>query len=455
MLNPLDERYYSEVCELDEIFRQETLYKLMFEVEVEYLIHFLQFKTGQDKEAFESLKQKLKWQSDYYNSILLIEQNTRHDVYSIVAFISNLLRDSKIDNSFSSSGIPKISTLVHFGLTSADVKGIAEIIQFTKSMSELNSNLLKLINNLYYIKSKFGDICVPSYTHGQVATPLKFSEMISVYIENFSHFYDVLTTTNFHVKFGGANGTFNSLKPFFKKDELFKFRNVFINNTIPVLFKKNYGWYPKFTLENKTTQISSYIQVCNHLSSMKILMLKTLSFCQDMWLYNSNGLISLESLPKEIGSSTMPHKVNPIDFENAEGACKVAISLIDVSITSLSASRMHRDLSGSLVNRNMGTTMGYALLAVKRAARGCMLINTVDEYILDSNPKVLMEYYQTAFKFVGDEEAYEKCKAFSRGKKEFSIISFLSTFQTEISNISSKGFKILTHPKEYTDLHED
>jgi len=440
MISPLDGRYKKQTRKVDEIFNERNTYRLYYNLELLYLSSFLKHSKKCDHE-FEDFP---KWEDAFYDDIKLLEKTTNHDIGAVVKFIKE-----KICNEFTILDGEKMSNFVHLGLTSSDIKCLAEAIQIAQAQELVYNQLEKIRIESINLRQNYGREIFPTFTHGQLATPCHFDDYLS---NLFEPLYDTIRTPiNIGIKVGGANGNLTSLQPIFNDEKYQK-------NLMTEDFTNSINDHYNLSLEEEfyTTQVPHYTQTMKYISSLEHLSLKGIQICQTMWGLNSHNLIIILPKKGEIGSSTMPHKVNPIAFENAEGNFKMVISLCRILNDSMGISRMHRDLSGSTIQRNFGVLFGHLIVAMKNLKNGLKLIAVNPSYNIDrpENEILLMEYYSTIFQFLGNEDGYNICKLASRGNQDFSIDKFIRSNIELILELESKGFKILTKPSEYVEYWE-
>ncbi len=327
-----------------------------------------------------------------------IERITNHDVKAIEYYIRKILKAKKLD---------ELESFVHFGLTSEDVNNLA-ISKMLKDFLESTFfiKVEELINELVEKKMAYKDITMLSHTHGQPATPTTVGKELAVYIYRIKTIANTIKSLKLRGKLSGAVGNFAALVVAYPDKDWLKVSKKFVESQ---------GL--EFNL--LTTQIESHDVLCMILNLVKNLNNIVYDLNQDMWLYISNSYFKLKVIDKEVGSSVMPHKVNPINFENSMANMRLSNSLIDCLVDNLQISRMQRDLSDSSFQRNIGVLFGYFLVGINQTIVGLKKCEINNEKISDdlkNNPEVIAEAIQTVLRKNKDTKAYEKLKKITRGK---------------------------------------
>tara|TARA_Y100001935_G_scaffold174883_1_gene144566 strand:- start:208 stop:1557 length:1350 start_codon:yes stop_codon:yes gene_type:complete len=399
-LSPLDGRYYNSAKELNTYFSEAALMQYRIYVEVEYLLALSKQKEIRkrlrinDKEQSELRKLYQSFDLNAAKEIKEIETKINHDVKAIEYYIQNKTRRS-------------LHPWIHFALTSEDVNNISYSLMWKHALekiylphaSSLQSKLLNLIRE--HRKSP-----MLSLTHGQPATPTTFGKEIRVFYNRIERQIVKLEKGALLAKMSGATGTWSAHNIAFASVDWFKFTSKFVMSL---------GLKPNLV----TTQIEPHDSIAESYQNVLRLNLILKDLCQDMWLYISRGIISQKKLGGEVGSSTMPHKVNPIQFENAEGNIGISNALLSHMSQKLPISRMQRDLTDSTVLRNQGIALGYSLVSIKSILKGVSRISlnldrTMDE--LNRHWEVLGEAIQTMLRREGLHDAYERLKNLTRGE---------------------------------------
>ena len=402
-ISPLDGRYKKETQELNEYFSEQALMRFRLYVEIKYLIFLSEtasLKTRvsintKDKKALADIYKNFDQRE--YNAIKRIESKTKHDVNAVVEYLSD-----KVENI--SEGL---APWIHFGLTSEDinntayslmVKGAVEGPVFS-SLSTLSSSLKKII-----IKTK--GFSMLSLTHGQPATTTTLGKELAVFHSRLERQMQQIKKVRLLAKFSGATGTFAAHKTAFPKENWISFSKKFIaslgleSNPITTQIEPN---------DALAELLHSFVRINNILTDMSV----------DMWLYIERNIFIQKNKVGEVGSSTMPHKINPIFFENAEGNLEIANTNLNFLSTRLCRSRLQRDLSGSTLFRNIGTAFGHSVLSYKNINRGLERVKPNKSQLeveLENNWSILAEAVQTILRKNGDKKAYQKIKKITRGQ---------------------------------------
>ena len=437
-ISPLDNRYSSKIIDTRLCFSEAELIKLRFIIEIDWLIYLSEKNPKYFLKLTNRTKKKLiDFKNEFSDKDVLkikkIEKKTNHDVKAVEYFIKDHFSKDK--------QLTKYIHLIHFGLTSEDVNSLAYAIMI-KNGTKIHIDKLQSLNkSLNYYSTRWKNISLLSRTHGQAASPSTLGKEIKVFSNRIKATIQSLKYVTPQAKFSGATGNYHT---FLIANDKINWPN---NNR---KFLKTYG----IQHNTHTTQIEPHDWIAETAQIMTRVNNIFIDLCQDMWLYISNDIFSLKVLKDEVGSSTMPHKVNPIDFENAEGNFGISNSLNDYFVNKLTRSRLQRDLSDSTVLRNIGLTFGYSQIALSSLLNGMNKVkpnisNINDE--LDNNWEVLTEAIQTVMRYEGINDAYEQLKLLSRGKKlsKESYINFVR--KLKISDTSKNKLIKLT-PKTYIGL---
>ena len=402
-ISPLDGRYKKAVSELDEFFSEQALMKVRLEVEVKYLVALSQHRAlkkdlglrAADQKTLQSLYENFDQKE--YNAVKRIEAKTKHDVNAVVGYLSQKLEKN---------GYSKWVPFVHFGLTSEDINNTAYSLLFKRSVDQsLLKSLGELSSLLSLLTSKTKDMPMLSLTHGQPATTTTLGKEMAVFHARLERQLDYIKKHRLLAKFSGATGTLAAHKVAFPKESWVVFSEKFIkdlglkNNPITTQIEPN---------DSIAELLHAFVRTNNILTDM----------CVDIWLYISRNIFTQTSKPGEVGSSTMPHKINPISFENAEGNLELSSANFVFLASRLSRSRLQRDLSGSTLFRNVGVAFGHSLLAYKNIVVGLKRVHPNTKQLsleLENQWSVLAEAIQTVLRKSGDKEAYNKIKKLTRG----------------------------------------
>jgi len=437
-ISPIDGRYRKQVQHLDEYFSEYALIKYRVLVEIEYL--FLLSEKKFFKLSNKATKHLIKLKNDFgledAQEIKQIEYTTNHDVKAVEYFIKQELE--KI-------GENDVKEWVHFGLTSQDINNTSIPVLWKHAMEfEYLPFLLNLNKQIKLLAETWQDIPMLAHTHGQPASPTKLGKELMVFVERISNQVDQLISIPATAKFGGATGNFNAHHIAFPKTDWIKFANEFVENVLGL------------QRSQFTTQIEHYDNLCASFDCMKRINTILIDLCRDMWTYISMEYFKQKTKKGEVGSSAMPHKVNPIDFENAEGNLGLANSLFEHLSAKLPVSRLQRDLTDSTVLRNIGVPFAHTILSFKSIEKGLNKLVLNDEKIyadLDSNWAVVAEAIQTVLRREKYPNPYEALKDLTRGKKQVdqtTIHQFVDGL--DISASLKKELKKIT-PHNYTGVY--
>tara|TARA_R110001632_G_scaffold112261_2_gene223276 strand:- start:627 stop:1931 length:1305 start_codon:yes stop_codon:yes gene_type:complete len=412
-LSPLDGRYSEVTQSLRKYFSESALIKYRTNLEMLYLMHLLDFLEIPNSEFdfFEvSDEDVLK--------IKEIEKKVRHDVKAVELF----LRD-KINNQY-------VLEFIHFGLTSQDVNSSSYVLSMKESNQEIIIPTIdKMINLIHQKSENWFQIPMLSRTHGQPASPTTLGKELMVFSERLRKQLHQLKEFKYTTKFGGAVGNFNSHYIAYPEKDWIKFGNNF---TESIGLERNHY----------TTQIDNYDNYSEMFDILKRLATVMIDFCRDIWLYVSQDYFTQLNLSGEVGSSAMPHKINPINFENAEGNLMMAVSLLEFMSRKLPVSRLQRDLTDSTVLRNIGTCYGYLLIGVESIMSGLKRIDVNRKKIredLDKNKIVLAEAVQSILRKEGVENSYLLIKEMTRGGKNLDVEEMVVLLEEKGIQISEAG----------------
>ena len=437
-ISPLDSRYAEKIVPIREAFSEKALIKTRFIIEINWLL-FLCNKMPNDfpKLSKTSIKKILKFRESFSDKDVIkikkIESVTNHDVKAIEYFIADFFKRDK--------QLKKYINLIHYGLTSEDINSLSYAIMIKKGAEDYLKYIQNLNKIIKSLSRKWKSIPLLSRTHGQAASPTTIGKELKVFGARIDREVNTFKNIKPLAKFSGATGNYHT----------FEITNNKIDwPTMTSKFIKSFG----VNQNPLTTQIESHDWIAE--MSHSIIRINNIStdLCQDMWIYISNNIFKLKLNKNEVGSSTMPHKVNPIDFENAEGNFGISTSLNNFFADKLTKSRLQRDLSDSTVLRNIGLSFGYSYLAISSLINGMSKVEpnkdfTINE--LNDNWEVLAEAVQTIMRYEGISDAYEQLKQLSRGNKldKNSYIQFVKTLK--ISNSSKSKLLNLT-PSKYIGL---
>ena len=403
-LSPLDNRYRDKISDITECFSESALIKVRFVIEIEWLIFLCtnypkKFKPLSKASILKLKKFKTNFSDKDVIRIKNIEKKTNHDVKAVEYFIRDYFKKDK--------NLTKYINLIHFGLTSEDVNSLSYAVMIENGNKILIKKVSKLITQLNKMSSKWKNITFLSRTHGQAASPSTLGKEIKVISKRLSREIETFKKIKGLAKFSGATGNYHTFNIVDSSINWQKANKRFINS---------FG-----IQQNKvTTQIEPHDWIAEVMHVMIRINNISIDLSQDMWTYISNDIFKMNLIENEVGSSTMPHKVNPIDFENAEGNFGLSNALANHFSDKLTKSRLQRDLSDSTVLRNIGNAYGYSHLALSSLDKGLNKLTpnkTVINNELDDNWEVLTEAVQTVMRYEGINDAYEQLKSFSRGRK--------------------------------------
>ena len=435
-ISPVDGRYRKQVQHLDEYFSEYALIKYRVFIEVEYL-RFL------EKKKFfripNKLARHLEKLSDNFGpedaqEIKQIEFTTNHDVKAVEYFLRNEL---------GKHGGKDLLEWIHFGLTSQDINNTAIPLLWKHSIEyEYLPSLLNLNTQLRLLAGEWEDIPMLAHTHGQPASPTRLGKELMVFVERIQNQIEQFIGIPFTGKFGGATGNFNAHHIAFPRTDWGKFGNDFLDSL-------------GLNRQQFTTQIEHYDQLAAHFDCMKRINNILVDLCRDIWTYISMEYFRQRTKTGEVGSSAMPHKVNPIDFENAEGNLGLANALFEHFSSKLPVSRLQRDLTDSTVLRNIGVPFAHTIIGFRSIEKGLGKLLLNDARIhedLENNWAVVAEAIQTILRREKYENPYEALKKLTRRKQRIdrkTIHQFVDSLK--ISESVKKELKKIT-PHNYTGI---
>ena len=446
-ISPIDGRYFDKVQVLSNFFSEKALIKYRLRIEIEYFISLTNLGI---KELRSWNKQNNKALREiYYNfndsdalEIKKIESITNHDVKAVEYFLKN---------KFEILGYKKFSEFIHFGLTSQDINNTA-IPLLIKDYLEFNNKddnnigyfaqIVRLIDKIEEKAKKYKNISILAKTHGQPASPTKLGKEFRVFSTRIIEQIKFLKKIPYSAKFGGATGNFNAHHTAYPKIKWKKFANDFVSRL-------------GLKLSYPTTQIEHYDNLASLFDNIKRINNIIIDFNQDMWLYISMDYFKQKIKKGEIGSSAMPHKVNPIDFENSEGNLGMANSIFNHLSSKLPISRLQRDLTDSTVLRNIGVPFAHSIIAIKSTIKGIDKLLVNEEKIndeLNKNWIVISEGIQTILRREGYPNPYEELKKLTRNNRKIDkgvFMKFIESLDID-ENIKNELKKISPH--NYTGI---
>jgi adenylosuccinate lyase len=436
-ISAIDGRYRKQVQHLDEYFSEYALMKYRVLIEVEYLL-FLEKKKF-FKLSTKAIKHLQKLAADFgpedAQEIKQIEFTTNHDVKAVEYFLKNEL---------DKAGGKEAKEWIHFGLTSQDINNTAVPLSWKHAIEyEYLPGLLNLNAQLKLLAQEWHDIPMLAHTHGQPASPTRLGKEIMVFVERIENQVEQFIGIPFSGKFGGATGNFNAHHVAFPKMDWVKLGNEFVAGI-------------GLNRQQFTTQIEHYDNLSAHFDCMKRINNILIDFSRDVWSYVSMEYFKQKTKKGEIGSSAMPHKVNPIDFENAEGNLGLANAVFEHLASKLPVSRLQRDLTDSTVLRNIGVPVAHTLIAFRSLEKGLgkLIINDAKIHEdLENNWAVVAEAVQTILRREKYPNPYEALKDLTRGNNTIdkkSIHQFIDGLK--ISDAIKKELKKIT-PQNYTGVN--
>ncbi len=438
-LSPLDGRYATQLTEFAHAFSEEALMRKRFAVEVRWLLTVAAIPQIVDFEAVggDAAAVLGGWVRDFgpddLARIKAIEATTNHDVKAVEYYLKELLADIDFGPS---------AELVHFACTSEDINNLAHALMLSEGLVTGWLPLADgLIADIVDLAEANAELPMPSHTHGQPATPTTLGKELAVFARRLMRQVSGIRSAELLGKLNGAVGTFGAHRVAYPEVDWIEVSRRFVTGL-------GLGWNPL------TTQIEPHDSVAEVLHGLVRFNTVLIDFCRDMWEYISRSYLRQHTVAGEVGSSTMPHKVNPIDFENAEANAGISSSLAEHLASKLMISRMQRDLSDSSAIRNLGVAVGHSGLAIRSARRGLGRVApdpAVMAAELDSQWEVLGEAIQTVMRRYGYDRPYERLKALSRGAKvtEADVSAFIMGLDLP-AEVESRLLKLT--PATYTGL---
>jgi adenylosuccinate lyase len=404
-ISPVDGRYYQQVSVLSEYFSEYALIRYRVHVEVEYFIALCEADLpqlkGVDSGIFATLR-KVVTEFSEADALWIKEKEkeTNHDVKAVEYFVKE---------KFDQVGLSTYSEFIHFGLTSQDINNTSIPLSVKDS---LEKTLLPLFRQVLFIVKRtsieWQNIPMLAFTHGQPASPTRVGKEFQVFVERINKQLDLLSQVPYSAKFGGATGNFNAHHVAYPQKDWMAFGNAFVESLGLVRSKH-------------TTQIEHYDNLAATCDGLKRLNNILIDLCRDIWTYISMGYFKQKIKEGEVGSSAMPHKVNPIDFENAEGNLGLANALLEHFAAKLPISRLQRDLTDSTVLRNIGVPIAHQMIALNSLLKGLGKLELNEAALkqdLEDNWAVVAEALQTILRREGYPKPYEALKALTRTKEK-------------------------------------
>ena len=439
-ITPIDGRYASKTSSLISYFSEEALIKYRVQIEIEYFIALVELKLPQLSGFNTTLFSELRtiytnFSTDDAQKIKDIEKVTNHDVKAVEYFIKE---------KFDALNLKEYKEFIHFGLTSQDINNTAIPLSIKDAMNEVYvPYLLELKKKLTSLATDWADIPMLARTHGQPASPTRLGKEIHVFVVRIEEQFDLLNDIKSAAKFGGATGNFNAHKIAYPTVDWKDFAQKFVHDKL--------GLHHSFP----TTQIEHYDHMAALFDCLKRINTIIIDLDRDVWTYVSMDYFKQKIKKGEVGSSAMPHKVNPIDFENSEGNLGIANALFEHLSAKLPVSRLQRDLTDSTVLRNVGVPFGHTLIAFQSTLKGLnkLLLNEPKfAEDLENNWAVVAEAIQTILRREAYPNAYEALKGLTRTNSVInaeSIAAFIETL--EVSESIKQEMRVIT-PSNYTGI---
>jgi adenylosuccinate lyase len=401
-ISPIDGRYFTTTQPLAPYFSEYGLMHYRIRIEVEYFIALQQFPIPElssfPKEKLAALRSLYQnFNEKAANEIKLIEKTTNHDVKAIEYYLKK---------EFDLLGLAPYREFIHFGLTSQDINNTATPLLFKEFLSkEFLPALDLLIAKMNACANEWHNISMLARTHGQPASPTRLGKEIQVFVERLKKQLELLQTIPYSAKFGGATGNFNAHHIAYPEIDWISFSNNFVSKFLGLV------------RSHPTTQIEHYDNLAAQFDNLKRINTVLIDFSRDVWQYVAMSYFKQKIKEGEVGSSAMPHKVNPIDFENAEGNLGLANAMFEHLSAKLPISRLQRDLTDSTVLRNIGVPLAHTFLAFHSLSRGIDKLEINKEAIdkdLEDNWAVVAEAIQTLLRKEGYPNPYEALKSLTR-----------------------------------------
>lgn len=439
-ISPVDGRYRNQLQHLGHYFSEYALIRYRVQVEIAYFLFLSEKKffslTAVQKQALNELS--ATFSTDKAAEIKNLESVTNHDVKAVEYFLKKELDVLQLSH---------LKEWVHFGLTSQDINNTAIPLSWKHAMEqEYLPAVSNLILQIKALAKEWKAVPMLARTHGQPASPTRLGKELMVFVERLEQQVHQLTLVPYTAKFGGATGNFNAHAIAFPKTNWIRFGNEFLEQKLG-LQRQQY-----------TTQIEHYDQLAAQMDAMKRINTILVDLCRDTWTYVSLDYFKQKIKKGEVGSSAMPHKVNPIDFENAEGNLGIANALWEHLSAKLPVSRLQRDLTDSTVLRNLGVPFAHTILSLKSIEKGLKKLLLNPEKIrqdLDQNWAVVAEAIQTILRREQYPNPYEALKELTRGNNQITketMHAFIKNLK--VSAAVKKELKAIT-PFDYTGVHPD
>jgi adenylosuccinate lyase len=440
-ISPIDGRYRNTCAPFADYFSEYALIKYRVWVEVEYFIALVELPLPQLKDFQKDKIASLSTIFADFNlseaeQIKNIEKTTNHDVKAVEYFLKE---------KFTALGLDKFSEFIHFGLTSQDINNTAVPLSLKQCCDEVfTASIQSVIDKIQAFAHEWKDVSMLAKTHGQPASPTSLGKELMVFVERLQLQLNTLKQNPYPAKFGGATGNFNAHHVAYPQINWVDFANNFVNNKLGL------------NRSQHTTQIEHYDFLASWFDNVKRINTILIDFSRDVWTYISMEYFKQKIKEGEIGSSAMPHKVNPIDFENAEGNLGMANALFEHLSAKLPISRLQRDLTDSTVLRNIGVPIAHSYLAYQSILKGLNKIILNEKALhadLEKNWVVVAEAIQTVLRREGYPKPYEALKELTRTNTtitEKEIHAFIETLA--VTDVVKKELKKIS-PHNYTGIY--
>ncbi len=441
-VSPVDGRYRRATAALSDYFSEGALIRYRVRVEIEYFIALCRLPLPPladiETAVFDRLRQTFQtFTMDDAAAIKAIEKTTNHDVKAVEYYVKGI---------FERLGLSAYKEFIHFGLTSQDINNTAVPLSLKEAWQAVMRPALEAaVADLTAKAREWKPVPMLARTHGQPASPTRLGKEIYVFVDRLTQQMKLLESVPFAAKFGGATGNFNAHHAAYPKIDWIAFGDRLVNEAL--------GLHRSRT----TTQIEHYDHLAAFCDGVKRINTILLDLCRDVWTYISMDYFKQTIKKGEIGSSAMPHKVNPIDFENAEGNLGIANAVLEHLSAKLPISRLQRDLTDSTVTRNIGVPLGHTLIAIKSLRRGLVKLILNEEALkkdLNHNWAVVAEGIQTILRREGYPQPYEALLALTRTHAaidQTAIVAFID--RLDVDDRVKKELLAIT-PESYTGIHD-
>ena len=437
-ISPVDGRYREMTEEVRNCFSEYYLIKNRVIVELEWLKKLATLKEFDINKNDLKILDQIGEEFDLKEATRVkeIEATTKHDVKAVEYYLDEKFKEKNID---------KYNHLIHFACTSEDINNLAYGIMEKQLLEEIYiPNMNKLIEAIKSKANEYYNIPMLSHTHGQSATPTTVGKEWIIYVYRLNKILDKIKTEKIAGKFNGTVGNFNAHVISYPNIDWIQVSKEFVES---------------FGLECNlfTTQIESHDNISIIFSEIKLLNNRMLDFDNDMWMYISRNYFIQENVKGEVGSSVMPHKINPINFENSMANIKIANGILTSFIDNLQICRMQRDLSDSSILRNIGVAMAHTIIAIKQTIKGIGKVKANDEFLneeLNNTPEILAEAVQTILRKNGYKNAYEILKNMTRGRN-ITIQEMRDFIQKLEIDETDKNVLLNLKPQDYLGLAEE